>query len=27
WQCMDIPQHLDYLNEVWNKGEAPWKKW
>ncbi|HLD86894.1 MAG TPA: glucose-1-phosphate cytidylyltransferase [Candidatus Nanoarchaeia archaeon] len=27
WQCMDIPQHLDYLNEVWNKNEAPWKKW
>ncbi len=27
WQCMDIPQHMEYLNELWNRNEAPWKKW
>lgn len=27
WQCMDIPQHADLLNELWHKNEAPWKKW
>lgn len=27
WQCMDIPQHVDMLNEIWNRNEASWKKW
>ncbi|HLG24996.1 MAG TPA: glucose-1-phosphate cytidylyltransferase [Candidatus Nanoarchaeia archaeon] len=27
WQCMDIQQHAEGLNELWNSGEAPWKIW
>jgi len=27
WQCMDIQREYEYLNELWNNGEAPWKIW
>ena len=27
WQCMDIQQQMEMLNELWQKNEAPWKKW
>jgi|SRR3989344_4511003 len=27
WQCMDIQQQVDMLNELWQKNEAPWKVW
>lgn len=27
WQCMDIPQHSEMLNELWSKNQAPWKVW
>jgi glucose-1-phosphate cytidylyltransferase len=27
WQCMDTMRDKAYLDELWNKGEAPWKKW
>lgn len=27
WQCMDTKREMDYLNELWNSGKAPWKKW
>lgn len=27
WQCMDTYRDYVYLQELWNKGEAPWKKW
>ena len=27
WQCMDTLRELDALNELWNAGRAPWKKW
>ena len=27
WQCMDTKREMDKLNELWNKGLAPWKKW
>lgn len=27
WQCMDIQREYDYLNELWNSGNAPWKVW
>ena len=25
WQCMDSKRDYDYLNELWNAGDAPWK--
>ena len=27
WQAMDTYREFVYLNELWNKGEAPWKVW
>jgi glucose-1-phosphate cytidylyltransferase len=27
WQCMDTLRDTQYLNELWEKGEAPWKVW
>lgn len=27
WQPMDTLRESIFLNEVWNKGEAPWKNW
>lgn len=25
WACMDTQRDVDYLNDLWNQGEAPWK--
>lgn len=25
WQCMDTPRDYKYLNELWRKGNPPWK--
>ena len=27
WQCMDTPREYDRLNELWDRGDAPWKTW
>ena len=27
WMCMDTYKDNQKLNEIWNKGETPWKKW
>lgn len=27
WKCMDTKREMDTLNEMWEKGNAPWKKW
>lgn len=27
WQCMDTYRDCKYLNELWQSGKAPWKKW
>ncbi len=27
WQCMDTKREMDQLNELWNTGNAPWRKW
>jgi len=27
WHCMDTKRDMDQLNELWNKGNAPWKVW
>ena len=27
WQCMDTKREMDKLNEMWDTGYAPWKKW
>lgn len=27
WQCMDTKREMDKLNEMWDAGVAPWKKW
>jgi glucose-1-phosphate cytidylyltransferase len=27
WQCMDTKREMDKLNELWDSGKAPWKKW
>ncbi len=27
WHCMDTIRDRDNLNEIWAKGNAPWKKW
>lgn len=27
WQCMDTIRDKNYLNELWESGNTPWKKW
>ncbi len=27
WQCMDTVRERDYLERLWETGEAPWKVW
>lgn len=27
WKCMDTQRDKDYLNQMWYKGNAPWKLW
>lgn len=27
WQCMDTQRDKNMLEELWNKGDAPWKTW
>ena len=27
WQCMDTLRDKLYLEELWQSGKAPWKKW
>jgi len=27
WHCMDTLRDMQYLNELWEKGDAPWKVW
>ncbi len=27
WHPMDTLRDVNFLNNIWNKGEAPWKKW
>jgi len=27
WQCMDTHRDMEFLNQVWDSGEAPWKIW
>lgn len=27
WQCMDTKREKEKLDDMWNKGEAPWKQW
>ena len=27
WQCMDTVKDAKYLNDLWEKGRAPWKVW
>ncbi len=27
WQCMDTYREMQLLNEMWEKGHAPWKTW
>lgn len=27
WQCVDTYRELEILNEMWNKGDTPWKVW
>ncbi|MBI2027149.1 MAG: glucose-1-phosphate cytidylyltransferase [Deltaproteobacteria bacterium] len=27
WQCMDTTRDKEYLEKLWNNGQAPWKKW
>jgi glucose-1-phosphate cytidylyltransferase len=27
WECIDTERDLNYLNKVWNNGNAFWKKW
>lgn len=27
WQCMDTKREMDWLNDLWNTGKAPWKCW
>ena len=26
WQCMDTLREKNFLNELWKKNKAPWKK-
>lgn len=27
WACMDTQRDVDLLNDMWHRGEAPWKVW
>jgi glucose-1-phosphate cytidylyltransferase len=27
WQCMDTYRDYQQLNDLWDSGEARWKKW
>ena len=27
WQAMDTLREKNYLEELWQSGNAPWKKW
>ena len=27
WQCMDTQREMKYLIDLWEKGNAPWKRW
>jgi len=27
WQCMDVLRDLKFLENLWQKGQAPWKVW
>ena len=27
WQCMDTLREKRFLSQLWDNGEAPWKKW
>jgi glucose-1-phosphate cytidylyltransferase len=27
WQCMDTIRDRNVLNDLWERGEAPWKSW
>jgi len=27
WQCMDTQRERTYLEDLWNKGKAPWRNW
>ena len=27
WQCMDSLREKEILEEMWKKGNAPWKVW
>ena len=27
WQCLDTFKDLEYLNQLWGRGKAPWKVW
>ena len=27
WQCMDTPRDLEYLQQQWETGQAPWRVW
>ncbi len=27
WQCMDTKREMEKLEELWSKGQAPWKVW
>lgn len=27
WECMDSQRDKNHLDELWNKGDAPWKLW
>ena len=27
WQCMDTLRDKEYLENLWRKGETPWKVW
>ena len=27
WQCMDTRRDVQYLEDLWNSGNAPWKVW
>ena len=27
WQCMDTPREYTFLNELWNRGRAPWTRY
>lgn len=27
WACMDTQRDRDYLNAIWERGDAPWKVW